>query len=57
MTQEEELELSLTKKTTNRKQKLFVRYVVAILIDLTVLSLFNEFLPQYLYIATFSLSL
>ena len=57
MTQEEELELSLSKKTTNRKQKLFVRYVIAILIDLTVLSLFNEFLPQYLYIATFSLSL
>jgi len=57
MTQEEELELSLAKKTTNRKQQLFVRYVVAILIDLTVLSLFNEFLPQYLYIASFSLSL
>ena len=54
---EEELELSPTHRTTNRKQQLFIRYVVAILIDLTVLSLFNEFWPQYLYIATFSLSL
>ena len=57
MTIEDELELSPTHKVTNRKQQLFIRYVVAILIDLTVLSLFNEFLPQYLYIATFSLSL
>lgn len=57
MTPNEEAELSLTQKTVNRKQQLFVRYVVAILIDLTVLSLFNEFWPQYLYIETFSLSL
>ena len=57
MTQEEELDFSLTHRTTNRKQQLFIRYLVAILIDLTVLSLFNEFWPQYLYIASFSLSL
>lgn len=57
MTREQEEELTLTDKVINRKQQLYIRYVVAILIDLTVLSLFNEFLPQFLFIETFSLSL
>lgn len=57
MTPQEESALSLTDKVINRKQQLFVRYVSAVLIDLTVLSLFNEFLPEYLYIASFSLAL
>jgi len=57
MTPEQEEELAITDKTINRKQQLYIRYVVAILIDLTVLSLFNEFFPQFLFIETFSLSL
>ncbi len=57
MTENEERDLSLSLQGMNRKQQLFVRYVVAILIDLTVLSLFNEFWPQFLHIETFSLSL
>ncbi len=57
MTSQEEQELSLSNPSFNEKQRLFIRYVVAILVDLTVLSLFNEFWPEYLFIDTFSLSL
>ena len=57
MTSQEEQELSLSDKSINNRQRLFIRYVVAILVDLTVLSLFNEFWPEYLFIDTFSLSL
>jgi len=57
MTSQEALSLSLSDNSFNNRQRLFIRYVVAILADLTVLSLFNEFWPQYLFIDTFSLSL
>ena len=35
--------IALTEEISN-SQKLFVRYLVAVLIDLTVLNLFDEFL-------------
>jgi len=57
MTSEEELELSLTDKVYNRKQQMFARYIIAVLIDLTILNLFNEYWSEYLFIKTFSLSL
>jgi hypothetical protein len=41
----------------NRKQQLFIRYIVAILIDLTVMNLFNEYWPEYMHITSFTLSL
>ena len=44
-----------TKEFSN-KQVLFIRYFTAILIDLTVLNLFNEFWEN-VYIETFSISL
>jgi len=56
MTEKEEQEFSLEGRSHNNKQRLFLRYVIAILVDLSVLSLFNEFLPEYLFIDSFSLS-
>jgi len=57
MTAGQEQELSLTDKVINRRQQIFIRYVVAILIDVIVLNLFNEYWPQYLHIETFTLTL
>ena len=57
MTSQEEETLSLPSKSFNNKQRLYLRYLVAVLVDLTVLSLFNEYAPQYLFIESFSLSL
>jgi len=56
MTETEEKELSLEGQEYNNRQRLFIRYVVAILVDLSVLSLFNEFAPEFLFIDSFSLS-
>ncbi|QOP46712.1 hypothetical protein FM071_04700 [Sulfurimonas paralvinellae] len=41
----------------NNRQRLFVRYIIAVLIDLTVLNFFTEYFPEYLHLETFSLSL
>ena len=40
----------------NKRQQLFTRYTLAVLIDLTVLNLFNEYW-DYVFIATFTISL
>ncbi len=42
--------------TRSRKQQLFTRYVLAVLIDLTVLNLFNQYW-DYVFIESFSISL
>lgn len=43
-------------KTISKRQALFIRYVTAILIDLTVLNLFNEYW-SYVHISSFTISL
>ncbi|RLA77128.1 MAG: hypothetical protein DRG30_01055 [Epsilonproteobacteria bacterium] len=40
----------------SRKQQIFTRYVLAVLIDLTVLNLFNQYW-DYVFIQSFSISL
>ena len=42
--------------TRSRKQQLFTRYVLAVLIDLTVLNLFSQYW-DYVFIESFSISL
>ena len=42
--------------TRSRRQQLFTRYILAVLIDLTVLNLFNQYW-DYVYIESFSISL
>lgn len=51
----EEIQQSTITETYNRRQKTFNRYIVFILIDLTVLGFFNQYW-EYVFIETFSIA-
>ena len=53
---EEEIELFKDPLIRNKRQQLFTRYTLAVLIDLTVLNLFNQYW-DYVFIESFSISL
>lgn len=51
----EEIQKTTIPETYNRRQKIFNKYIVFILIDLTVLGFFNQYW-DYVFIETFSIA-
>ena len=52
----EEIQQTTITETANRRQKIFNKYIVFILIDLTVLGFFNQYW-EYVFIETFTIAL
>jgi len=52
----EEIQQTTITTTYNRRQKIFNKYIVFILIDLTVLGFFNQYW-EYVFIETFTIAL